>query len=231
MKNLKYFVLFAIFVCAIACNPKNNNPDPEPLPPVMPPEKDSAEVQLSFNVDVLEVKESVDTRAWVHVRSNRAWSVSCAERWCTPASRGGQNDDSVELVFMANTSLEVRSTELVFRAGDVTKTIAVRQVGESPAISLTKDNYNLAWTTLSLAVEVRSNVELEVETPAWIIRQGVQSDVRAESRFMSKYFHTFTLERNESGEVRHGMVIFKGANSYSDVRDTVFVAQDPVPAS
>lgn len=215
-----------------SCNkPSSETPVIPEDPPVAPPALDSVGVTLSLDPSVLSLSDAA-TKVWIHVNSNRIWSVGCTDKWCVPSKRSGNHTDSVELVIDKNTLLEGRKTSVVFRAGDILQTLEINQEAEAPVIILPTKHVEISSSPRPFSVEFKTNIPLDITTPEWIVKDvangiGVGAGVGVGSRFIEKHYLTFYASNNPNAEQREGLIIFKSTAASGDISlsDTVFVTQ------
>ncbi len=133
VKMLLSFVLLFFLVC---CDSDSSAREQEPFPTV----KD----YLSVSPD--EISIETDGKAInVVVTSNRDWTVSSNADWCNVSQKSGTTGSYNILVSaLSNSTKTVRSADLTFTAGTVTKTCKVTQK-PTKVESFVPQGYSLVW--------------------------------------------------------------------------------------
>ena len=110
-------------------------------------------IEVKANID-FEYAVEESAKEWVEYKATRALKTS-------------------NLVFEVkeNESKEKRETKITIKSGKFSETITIYQAGSTPTIVISKNEYTVSSAGEKIAVEVKSNVDVEVEIPAdaeWI---------------------------------------------------------------
>ena len=159
---------------------------------------DKAAYDLDNNAQVIEIE----------VRSNVDYTVEIedvAKSWLSITKTKALSSDKLELSVGANESYDDREGRVFIRQkdGDLLETITVRQ-SKSYGLFVTTPEYDLSNKSHSLTVEVKSNVQYEVESEAqWIKYTQPTTKGLVSSQI------TLDIEANESYDKREGKVVVK----------------------
>lgn len=134
------------------------------------------------------------------VTSTTNWTVSGASNWMTVTPASGQSGTTkVTIDVQANPKAEVRATTLTFKAGNLSETVTVKQVG-AKILSLSTENISVDFDGKEQSVEVTASESwTAVSSAAWVKldkTSGTTSDVVK-----------VTVEKNE-GNARTAEVTF-----------------------
>ncbi|MDE5612253.1 MAG: BACON domain-containing protein, partial [Odoribacter sp.] len=145
------------------------------------------------------------------------WIITGGSEWCKTDVSEGNGYGEVIVTVDAYSETQDRNTNLTIKAGDKSFVLTVTQK-HGDAIVLSKDKFDVPEEGGTVTVEVKSNIEYEVEVPDefqdWI-KQAPESRAVAEKSF------TFTILENEDYDKREGYIIFKG----NTLKDTVYIYQ------
>ena len=159
----------------------------------------------------------------VEVKSNVAYSyeIECGgndgEKWVRALESRGMETSSVTFVIDPNRELEKRQGCILFSDGTLKETVTVYQDAGSPQIVLSQDEVVVGARRSDIAVEVGSNVDVDVLMPeATWIREN-----KSRSYSTDKYY--FTVEENDSYDPRSAEIVF--VNKENSLKETVMVTQ------
>lgn len=110
---------------------------------------------------------------------------------------------------------------ILFKNGELKDTVTIFQT-QKDALILTQNTYNLAHRATSIEVELRSNVEYQVQIPgeAGWIRQS-------QTRAMRSDMLQFSIDENEGYTPRTVEIVIRDKNS--SLTDILTIRQDPNP--
>lgn len=150
--------------------------------------------------------------------SNMSWTAESSENWCTvyPA-HGDSSTTSLTIILTTNENYDARHCSILFKAGSLTKNITVNQ---SPQLGLlvTQDKYDLSNVATTIEVEVKANVEFDVEIAEnWI--------TTASTRGLTTTKINFDIAKNDTYVYRYGTINIKERNG--TLSSVVKVSQTP----
>lgn len=167
------------------------------------------EVSADGGEVTIEVKANVDfdftidesAKNWVTHRSTRAMKTS------TLVFEVDENSDS-----------EKRKANITITSGKLKETVTIYQESNKPSIVLTQNEYTVPSAGETIAVEVKSNVDVTVEMPAdvdWITENT--------TRAVSTNTYYFDIETNNEYDARTAKIKF--ANKENNLSETVTITQ------
>ena len=158
------------------------------------------EIEVKANIDFnVEIDESA--KSWVTHRSTRAIKTS------TLLFEVDENSDS-----------EKRKANITITSGKLRETVTIYQESNKPSIVLTQNEYTVPSAGETIAVEVKSNVDVTVEMPkdaGWI----TENTTRATST--NTYY--FDIETNNEYDSRTAKIKF--VNNENNLTETVAITQ------
>lgn len=167
------------------------------------------EVSADGGEVTIEVKANVDfdftidesAKNWVTHRSTRAMKTS------TLVFEVDENSDS-----------EKRKANITITSGKLKETVTIYQESNKPSIVLTQNEYTVPSAGETIAVEVKSNVDVTVEMPAdvdWITENT--------TRAVSTNTYYFDIETNNEYDARTAKIKF--VNKENNLSETVTITQ------
>lgn len=170
---------------------------------------DKFEVSAEGGEVTIEVKANIDFEYTISEKA-KAWIASADSRALKTTT----------LVFdvSANEDTEKREGSITITSGSFKETVTVYQEGTVPVITLTQNEFVVPSAGDVIAVEVKSNVDVEVELPAEI--DWLSED---KSRAMSTNTYYFIVA--ESGEYEQREAEIKFTNKKNELSETVKVVQ------
>lgn len=158
------------------------------------------EIEVKANIDFnVEIDESA--KSWVTHRSTRAMKTS------TLLFEVDENSDS-----------EKRKANITITSGKLRETVTIYQESNKPSIVLTQNEYIVPSVGETIAVEVKSNVDVTVEMPkdaSWI----TENTTRATST--NTYY--FDIETNNEYDARTAKIKF--TNKENNLSETITITQ------
>lgn len=206
--NLTKFVLFAILLCLSACT--NNSEDAAIRSEIRIAEHIISN-GLSFNNN--------EGRQSVSFSTNENWTLSIANTtsdvvWCTASATSGQRGDAiVEFTVTENSSYDNRSVFVTIKSGTVSKTFTISQKCANTLL-LTTDKYELSQEGGVIEIEVKSNIDYEIE----IAESAKDWVTETTTRALTTYKHIFEISLNEDFEKREGEIHFKSGDKTETVK-------------
>lgn len=167
-------------------------------------------IEVKANIDFEYAIEDSATD-WVEYKATRALKTS-------------------NLVFEVkeNEQTEKREANIIISSGNFTETVTIYQAGAEPTIILTENEVAVSSSANTIAIEVKSNVDVEIEMPNdadWISENT--------TRALSTNTYYFDIEQNDGYDNRTAQIKFvnKENNIYEHVtitqmqRDAIVVAE------
>lgn len=212
----RFFYLFPLFILLLSvvcsCKDDNNEPTPpEPSPEITIPSSENLNPVLSQEGGTVSISFTA-TADWTASLVNTR-----AESWIavTPSS-GSKGKNEITITTTANESYDERNATVVLKCGSDSKNIVVTQK-QKDALTVTSSKYEVASKGGNISVEVKANINFEVEVRADWIKQVKSSNTRA----LTTSNLNFTIEPNETGDKREGEIIIKSG----ELSETIKVYQ------
>ena len=213
----KLWFVLAMFVCIfVGCSDGGNEGlEPTPKPDVVTPEItiDSSIMTNGLSFDTAGGDKSVSFSTNVNWTLNVA-STTGGTTWCqASATSGTKGAATVKFTVAENTSYDDRSVSVTIKAGTVSKTFTITQKGVD-ALLVTTNKYELSQEGGKIEVEVKANIEYQMEisetAKSWI--------TEASSRALTAHKHSLNIAANEEVEKREGEIYFKSGNKVETVK-------------
>lgn len=135
------------------------------------------------------------------VNTNNPWTVS-GNDWCTVSPSSGESGEiSVTVTVKENTTYDTRNCSLTFNSKGLTASVSVNQ-DSNYGIVLPNNKYELSSDEQQISVEVKANVDYEVNIDADWIKQS-------ESKALTSKTFTFNIEANNTYDDREGTITIK----------------------
>lgn len=170
---------------------------------------DKFEVSAEGGEVTIEVKANIDFEYTISEKA-KAWIASADSRALKTTT----------LVFdvSANEDTEKREGSITITSGSFKETVTVYQEGTVPVITLTQNEFVVPSAGDVIAVEVKSNVDVEVELPA-------ETDWLSEDKSRAMSTNTYYFIVAESGEYEQREAEIKFTNKKNELSETVKVVQ------
>ena len=167
----------------------------------VPQEGGSIEVEVKANIDYqLEISETA--KGWITEAKSKSRALKATNH---------------KFDIALNEEAEKREGEIIFKSGDKLETVKVYQAGGA-VILLSQNEYAVSDAGDTMSVEIKSNVDFDVQMPEddWITDE-------ASSRGMSSHTLKYVIAPNEGYDSRSVEIIFYDKNS--DLNDTLKIVQ------
>ena len=168
---------------------------------------DSPSPSITLSASSLSVA-SDNSEATISFTSTTAWSAEVTEGsdWCTinPTS-GAAGSAKITVTTVANESYEDRSATVVIKAGDVEKSVTIKQM-QKGAIIVADSEYKFDHTGGELDFEIQTNVDFTVTISDNATEWIQQVETRA---WETKTLH-FNIASNSLEEDREGTITISG---------------------
>lgn len=215
MRNNIYNLLsLFMLLLSVVCSCKDDNNEPTPPEP-------SSEITIPSSENLNPVLSQEGGTVSISFTTTADWTASLvntrAESWIivTPSS-GSKGKNEITITTTANETYDERNATVVLKCGSASKNIVVTQK-QKDALTVTSSKYEVASKGGNISVEVKANINFEVEVKADWIKQVKSSNTRA----LTTSNLNFTIEPNETGDKREGEIIIKSG----ELSETVKVYQ------
>lgn len=207
--------LFSVFMFLLiglySCKDDNENPSPNPSFKITIDEGDTHPV-ISQQGGTINIPFTA-TGEW-----NATMINDRAESWITiNPSSGKSGDIELSVTATANETYDERNATIVLQCGDDKKEIVVTQK-QKDALTVTSSKYEVPSGGGNISVEVKANIEYEIEVKADWIKQVENQDTRA----LTSSLLNFKVDFNDTESKREGEIIIKSGN----LSETVKVYQE-----
>ena len=214
MKKRIYY-LFPLFILLlfVVCSCKDDNNDPTPPEP-------SSEITISSSENLNPVLSQEGGTVSISFTTTADWTASLvntrAESWITVTpSSGSKGKNEITITATTNETYDERNATVVLKCGSDSKNIVVTQK-QKDALTVTSSKYEVASKGGNISVEVKANINFEVEVRADWIKQQTEK-----TRALTTSNLNFTIEPNETGDKREGEIIIKSG----ELSETIKVYQ------
>lgn len=211
----RFFYLFPLFILLlfVVCSCKDDNNDPilpEPSPEITIPSSENLNPVLSQEGGTVSISFTT-TADWTASLINTR-----AESWITVTpSSGSKGKNEITITATTNETYDERNATVVLKCGSDSKNIVVTQK-QKDALTVTSSKYEVASKGGNISVEVKANINFEVEARADWIKQQTEK-----TRALTTSNLNFTIEPNETGDKREGEIIIKSG----ELSETIKVYQ------
>ena len=158
---------------------------------------------LTVTSNKIEAKAEGD-EVTVEVKANVQFTYEIAEdakSWLTAASTRGLTATQLKFKVAENETFSKREGQIVIKSGAGSETVTVYQEGAKPAIVLTQNEYTVKSEGETLQIELKSNVEYEMQLGAdWL--------TEVQTRALSSHTHYIVVSPNEGYEARTAEITF-----------------------
>lgn len=215
MRNNIYNLLsLFMLLLSVVCSCKDDNNEPTPPEP-------SSEITIPSSENLNPVLSQEGGTASISFTTTADWTASLvntrAESWITVTpNSGSKGKNEITITATTNETYDERNATVVLKCGSDSKNIVVTQK-QKDALTVTSSKYEVASKGGNISVEVKANINFEVEVKADWIKQVKSSNTRA----LTTSNLNFTIEPNETGDKREGEIIIKSG----ELSETVKVYQ------
>ncbi|MBO7331062.1 MAG: leucine-rich repeat protein, partial [Alistipes sp.] len=164
--------------------------------------------------------EGTSGKIYIEVKANVDFEYTIngsAAEWITPIETRAMKTTTLGFNIAENKTMQRREGTITIHSGDLSETVTVYQKDHGDAILLSQNEYVVSDTGEDIAVEVTSNVDVEIEMPDvdWITRNT--------SRAVSTNTYYFTIAENTTYDQREAYITFK--NTEKKISERVKVSQ------
>mgnify|MGYP000693624868 CR=1 FL=1 len=205
MKKQFLFTLAVLMICG--CSDSGDEIDQQN------PKEDTIELsQTTLSFDGSEEKQSI------YVHSNRDWTLTGGESWCTPSQSNGDDGDEVTFMVMDNNDGKPRKARFYFNCGSASETLTVEQQRGRIIISPSKIEVDILGGEICVLSKFVAQIQIDDDCKNWITKK--------ESSLSNYHKTIFDVEQNKSRTPREGKItyFFTDVNG-SEFSETVTVYQ------
>ena len=175
---------------------------------------------LLVTTDKYEVNQNGGTIE-IEVKTNIDYKMEISEsamKWISESSSRGLTTYKHTLKIAANEEIKKREGEIHFKSGNKVETIKIYQAASEAILLLSQNEYNVSNKGDTISVDVKSNVEYDVQMPKvdWIIDMS-------SNRGLSSHTLNYIVRSNETYDNRYAEIIFYDKNN--GLKDTLKVVQ------
>lgn len=200
MKNILYALLCALFLFT-ACSDDEERSET------------ATYLRIPENVKALHYIKEVQ-RENIKIETNDPdWTIDSDKDWCD-VHRISSNPEMFRLALDENLNLNQRDAKLTLKAGGITETITVKQLGTKPAILISPEKFdNVPSETTEYELVITTNVssfiwEIPEQDQTWLSVKASEGDDHTRTMVDSKY--VLTVQSNPLIEKRTSVIVFKG---------------------
>ena len=210
MKQLKLILFFTVIIITStysAC--KKRELPPDPLLEIA-----NNDLTISFPAETA-VKSIV-------INTNVAdLSAVSDQTWCNVLI-AKQTLNSINITISKNETFDVRNATIIVKAGTLTKTISITQLGLKPVILLKSKSKNADFKAQTFSVELTTNAILEITfSETWVKQHQSSKSAKID---MVDYYYEFDVELlKDNLSARSGKIYFRQKNG--SLCDSVIVTQ------
>ena len=153
----------------------------------------------------------------VEVKANIDFTVKTDVDWISQTNTRALQTSNLSFSVAENEKSSKREGHITISSGALSEKVTVYQSGNVPTIIISKDEYEVGASGEEITVEVRSNVDVEVNIPNvnWISQVSTRS--------MSTNTYVFAISENESYDERKAEITF--ANKKNKLSEAIKVKQ------
>lgn len=140
-----------------------------------------------------------------------------AQSWITTNDSRALTASTLKFKVSENEETSKREGKIVIRSGELSETVTIYQEGSKPTIVLTQNEYTVSSSGGTIKVELKSNVNYEIQLP------NVDWVKESSSRTMSAFTHYFEVDSNEEYDARSTEIRF--INKENGLSEEVMITQ------
>lgn len=181
--NVSFLLVLCVWLSFSSCGEEETN---------TPPFLNIEHKALDFNTPAASIEISVQS----NLQSLESTVREDGKAWCSANILNGSSS-KLKIDILENTDLGVRETEIVVKAGSLSETIKIRQLGKEAAILVNPGTFSLTSISETIHFTVTANTAFTIQTPDWI-----QEALGTRSSEMAETSHTYLVEANKSDQKR-----------------------------
>lgn len=143
--------------------------------------------------------------ATIEVKANVKYEYEieeAAQSWIASDGSRALTASTIKLKVAENESTSKREGKITIHSGELSETVTIYQEGSKPTIVLSQNEYNVGSEGETIKVELKSNVNYDVQLP------NVDWVKESSSRAMSAATHYFEVASNEEYDARSAEILF-----------------------
>lgn len=188
-------------------SPENPNPNPTPTP------EETASITCSTTSLSLGYEGGEKTLSFT---TNKNWTISIASgiSWCTISqTAGAAGAFNVSVKVSENQEYDERNVTISIKCDNATHNVVLTQK-QKDALLITTNKYEVDQTGGTIEVEVKANIDYQVQ----IAEASSDWIKESSSRGLSSHKHSFTIAESEEYDKREGEIHFKSGNRIETVK-------------
>lgn len=200
---IKHIFILNILLLAVFCSCSNK--------------EDTVIPELYVSTDAIDFQPEASSRE-IEVKTNTDnWEAKVVGNagWCTVSASG----KTLIVTVSANEGKEVRTCNVIALAGNIADTVAVRQLGEAPALLISKQLFTIYAVGGNISFDVTANVDVDMTYPEWI---NASPSLHRSSEMITTTYG-FSISGTTEDAERTGTILIKAKDS--DVKGEVIVTQ------
>lgn len=202
-----------LFICGItflflsSCgSDKSDDPEPTPIP------------SLTVSPQNVTTFNSEGGTSKLDLSANNTWEAvieNKASEWISVSpSNGNSGNHTITISVTKNSTNENRTGNIVFKSGNLSKSIAVSQ-SQNNVLEISQKTYNVPAEASKMEIPVTSNVDLEATTSEEWVHITSSRAIQTKSILVS-------IDENNTGKQRSASISIKG----KDLTETVTIIQE-----
>ena len=193
-----------------------------PVEPTPDPKPEEIKSEITIDADIITNGLSFTSATGeksISFTTNEDWTLSIAttqngDAWCSASTTSGTKGNvNVKFSVTENTSYDDRSVSVTIKSGTASKTFTITQK-YAEALLLTTNKYELSQEGGTIEIEVKANIDYEME----IAESAKDWITEATTRALSTYKHSLNIATNEEVEKREGEIYFKSGDEVEIVK-------------
>lgn len=193
-----------------------------PVEPTPDPKPEEIKSEITIDADIITNGLSFTSATGeksISFTTNEDWTLSIAttqngDAWCSASTTSGTKGNvNVKFSVTENTSYDDRSVSVTIKSGTASKTFTITQK-YAEALLLTTNKYELSQEGGTIEIEVKANIDYEME----IAESAKDWITEATTRALSTYKHSLNIATNEEVENREGEIYFKSGDKVETVK-------------
>lgn len=140
-----------------------------------------------------------------------------AQSWITSDGSRALTASTLKFKVAENDKTSKREAKITIHSGELKETVTIYQEGSKPTLVLTQNEYTVASEGETIKVELKSNVDYEVQLP------DVDWVKESSSRAMSAATHYFEVAPNGEYDARKAEILF--VNKENGISEKVMINQ------
>lgn len=173
-------------------------------------EKGITSTILEVSEQTIDFKENSDEQTITISTNQDEWTAIVdpnAKNWCAVLPDSKSDTHTLTITVSPNKGKEIRTTIVTIKAGELSKSLTVRQLGSDIGILISPEIMTLKAEGGQIDFKITANVEFEISKEDWI---ALPAKTRSVEYVTTE--HTYIVQRNK-GEARTGYITVKDKES------------------